>query len=189
MDLIKRMAEDFVANRISDGSPEHEEVIASVKNTLYDIRDINDKIKYLNIVLDENYKIYDIHKTNCSNPEKCLTNFSHESIAYFLGNELKNLGVDINGDTFTLEDKKEADSKLEKILEELQTLKDGQQIIYEQLTKDVEELKELYYLGKKKWYRQFIGTALEMTASGIVSETASKNIIDLVKNNMSNLLD
>jgi hypothetical protein len=35
-------------------------------------------------------------------------------------------------------------------LKKIQTLKDGQQIIYDQIAKDIEELKELYYLGKEK---------------------------------------
>ncbi len=188
MDLIKKMAEDFVKYNISGGTSEYKVVINDVKNKLYEIDDQPDKIKYLNIVLDGNQTEYNKHKLVCKDEEHCLTNFSHESISYFLGNELKKLGIVINDDTFTSEDKQEADSKLDKILEEIQTLKDGQQIIYDQITKDIEELKELYYLGKKKWHRQFIGTAIEMTTSGIVSETVSKSIIEVVKNNVVNLI-
>lgn len=188
MDIIKKMAEDFVKYNISGGTSEYKELINDVKNKLYEIDDQSDKIKYLNIVLDGNQTEYNKHKLVCKNEEHCPTNFSHESISYFLGNELKKLGIVINDDTFTPRDKLEADSKLDKILEEIQTLKDGQQIIYDQIAKDIEELKELYYLGKKKWYRQFIGTAIEMTTSGIVSETASKSIIEVVKNNVLNLI-
>lgn len=187
MDLIKKMADDFVKYKISGGAPEYKEVISDVKNIIYEIDDQRDKIKYLNIVLEANQAEYNEHKLICRDKENCLTNFSHESISYFLGNELKKLGVVFDDDAFTLMDKQDSDSKLNKILEEIQTLKDGQQIIYNQITKDIEELKELYYLGKKKWHRQFIGTALEMTASGIVSETVSKSIIDIVKNNALNL--
>ena len=39
--------------------------------------------------------------------------------------------------------------KLDKILSDLQTLKNGQQIIYEDLKEEIESLKELYILGKK----------------------------------------
>lgn len=182
------MADDFIKYKISGVTPEYKDVIHDVKNILYEIDDQRDKIKYLNIVLEANQTKYNEHKLICQDKENCLTNFSHESISYFLGNELKKLGGVFDNDVFTLTDKQDSDSTLNKILEEIQTLKDGQQIIYDQIIQDIEELKELYYLGKKKWHRQFIGTAIEMTTSGIVSETVSKSIIDIVKNNALNLI-
>ena len=84
MDLIKKMAEDFVKYNISGGTPEYKEVINDVKNKLYEIDDQSDKIKYLNIVLEGNQTEYSRHKLICEDEEHCLTNFSHESISYFL---------------------------------------------------------------------------------------------------------
>lgn len=188
MDLIKHLAEDIVIDKIDGQYPEYEIIIDLVKTKLYDINNVSDKIKFLNIILEGNSKAYDLHKPGCIQPQTCPNNISHESISYYLGQELEKVGVIINEDAFTAEDKIASNEKLEKILQELQSLKDGQQIIYEQMVKEVDDLKELYYLGKKRWYRQLAGTAVEMTASGIISETVSKNIIDIVKQGVNKLI-
>ena len=188
MDIIKKMAEEFVRDNIDGYQPNSKNIINSVKNSINTINNVSDRIKYISVVLEGNSRIYEEHKLICTKPVDCPVNFEHESITYFLGQELTNLGVIIDVDAFTSKEKSEAEDKLEKVLNELQSLKDGQQIIYDQLVKEIEELKDMYFLGKKKWHRQFIGTAIEMTASGIVSESISKNIVDVVKSGIINLI-
>lgn len=182
MDLIKKIAEDFVKYNICDGAPDQEKVVNDVRNKLFELHDEKDKVKYLNIVIEGNKMASNSHRLVCQN-ENCNTDFAHEYISYFLESELKKLGVSVNEDSFTSEDKSNANLKLEKIIEEIQTLKNGQQIIYDQVISEIEELRNLYYLGKKKWYRQYIGTMFEMTVSGMVSETVSKSIVESIKNN------
>ena len=188
MDFIKKMAEEFVSDYLDNRQPNSKKIIDSVKNMIYEISSVSDRIKYLSIVLEGNSRVYEQHKLICTKPVDCPNNFEHEAITYFLGQELIELGVVLDGDVFTKEEKREADDKLENVLSELQSLRDGQEIIYNQVVKEIEELKELYYLGKKKWYRQFMGTAVEMTVSGVISETISKSIIESFKKNILNLI-
>lgn len=61
-------------------------------------------------------------------------------------------------------------------------------MLYEDLLKEINELKDLYFLGKKKWYQLLIGKSVEMAAGGIVSETVSKQIIEQVKSNLPGLI-
>jgi hypothetical protein len=188
VDIIKKKAEDFAKYQFLSSQIDSDDIISSTRNKLYEIDNVLDKIKFLNIVLDTNSSKYDKHKKVCRDPETCGINASHEEVTYFLGQELSRLGVCINDDTFTVDDKMEAEDKLDKIISEIQTLKDGHQIIYDQLVNEITELKELYYLGKKKWYRQLIGTGAEMAVGGIISETVSKKIIEIVKGEISKLL-
>lgn len=67
-------------------------------------------------------------------------------------------------------------------------MKHGQQIIYEELTDEINELKNLLFLGKKKWYQLLVGKSVEMVASGIVSETVVKGILDNSKISFPTLL-
>lgn len=170
------------------GVSRYEEVLDAAKSDVYGIDNPADKIKYLNFILDRNNKDYAKHKLVCQNPENCSHNYAYGSIEYYLTQELNRLGVHFNDDTFTEEEKEQAETKLDKILRDLNDIKLGQQVIYEDLTKEINELRDLYFLGKKKWYQLFIGKSIDMVASGVVSETISKQIIEEVKKNLPTLI-
>ena len=46
---------------------------------------------------------------------------------------------------------------------------------------EIEELKNLYVLGKKNWKQLLLGKTGEMVSSGIVSEEVSKPLFELAK--------
>lgn len=181
MDIILKQANRFVDNYFDGGLSPYQEILDSAKGKVYEIDNPLDKIKFLNVVLERNNSEYEKHKPVCGDPGNCAKNFAYENIAYVLTQELNRLGVHFNDDTFSDTEKQEAENKLEKILSQLSELKIGQQVIYEDLTKEINELKELYFLGKKKWYQLLIGKSTEIVASGIVSETVVKEIINIVK--------
>ena len=56
----------------------------------------------------------------------------------------------------------------------------GQQIIYDDLSAELQELKDFYILGKKKWYQLFLGKTAEMVIGGVISETVSKELINVM---------
>ncbi len=178
MDIIKKISEKFIQRYLNGRISKYAEIIEAARTQLYDIDNQLDKIKFLNIILEGNNKTYDRHKPNCQSPENCDVNFAHESISYFLVQELNRLGVQLNEDTFTVDEKDIADSKLDKILKDLEDLKMGHQIIYDDLLKEMNELRELYFLGKKKWHQLFTVKCIEMVTGGIISETVSKQIIE-----------
>jgi|GEM_PF-1278696 len=91
-------------------------------------------------------------------------------------------------DPFTFEEMHAADAKLDAILEELQKLKAGQEVIWTDIREDIEELKNLYSLGKKNWRQLLLGKIAEMVASGIVSDTASKAVEEIIKAGVSAFL-
>lgn len=188
MDIITKLANKFVQRRLHGRITKYAEIIEAARVQLYDIDEELDKIKFLRIILEGNNEIYDEHKPNCTSPDTCPINFAHESIAYFLAQELARLGVKLNEDTFTLEEKESADSKLDKILKDLEELKVGHQIIYDDLQNELSELKELYFLGKKKWHQLFTGKCVEMVSGGIISETVSKQIIKALEPTLTKLI-
>jgi hypothetical protein len=188
MDIIVKQANKFSDNYFNGGIFKYEELLKATRNKVNEIDNTFDKIKFLNVVLEKNNSEYEKHKPDCSDPDNCRYNFAYESISYSLMQELNRLGVNFNDDTFTDIEKKETESKLEKILSDLNELKAGHQIIYEDLAKEINDLKELYFLGKKKWHQLLIGKGVDMVASGIVSETVAKQIIETVKVSFPHLL-
>ena len=177
MDIIIKQAKRFSENHYDGGVSDYREIIGGAQEKLLGIDNSLDQIKFINVVLEKNSSEYEEHKKVCRNPEDCDKNFAFENIEYYLTQELNRLGVSFNEDAFTNDEKQDAASKLEKVISDLNDLKLGQEVIYEDLIKEISELKDLYFLGKKKWHQLLIGKTAEMVASGIVSETIAKQII------------
>jgi len=176
MDIIAKQAQRFADNVFDSGVGNYERILSDVRRKVSEIDNKLDKVKFLNIVLERNKSIYDSHKLVCKEPTECQQNENHEVISYLLVQELNRLDIIFGKDVFTEEEKATADTKLDKILEELAFLKNGQQLIYDDLTYEINELRSLHFLGKKKWYQLLLGKSTEMVMSGIISETVSKKI-------------
>lgn len=185
MDFITRKAKDFISIHFLDGMDSAQTTISEVRHEISDIDNTADKIKFLNLILEKNNSSYAEHLKVCRDKEECSFNYKCETIAYYLSQELGRLGVHLNEDTFTEEEKVEAETKLNQLLKDLDEVKLGQQIIFEELT----ELRELFFLGKKKWYQLVAGKSIDMVTSGIISETVSKQIIEGVRKAVPHLLN
>jgi hypothetical protein len=183
MDIIIKQATRFTDNYFRGGA-RYQEILEKAKEIVNDIDNPLDKIRFLNIILERNNIDYEKHKPKCGDPLRCNESFAYEKVSYDLKQELSRLGVQINSDAFTSEEKKQHDSKLDDILYNLEILKTGQQVIFE----EINELRDLYFLGKKNWYQLLLGKSTEMVIAGIISETISKQIIESVKPCFPNLL-
>ena len=187
MNIIIEKAKRFADNYFQNPT-RYEELLTAAKSKLNDIDNSLDKIKFINFLLNRNNSDYENHKLKCTEQDNCRYNYAYENIAYYLCQELNRLGIHFNDDTFSEEDKQATESKLSQILKDLDEVKAGQQVIYEDLTKEINELRELYFLGKKKWYQLLIGKSVDMVASGIVSELVSKQIIEELKKSLPVLI-
>ncbi len=181
MNYINRRAEKLAQRFILGQVIEHEQVIEEVKSEIYNIEDNADKITFLRVILEQNAREHQNHLQICTTKNDCPTSYDHESIEYFLTQELNRLGIRTNNDQFSIEERDEAESKLDKILSDLQTLKNGQEIIYDDLKSELDSLKELFFLGKKTWVQLLLGKTGEMVISGIITETISKSIVSTIK--------
>jgi len=92
------------------------------------------------------------------------------------------------GDHFTIQERVIAGDKIDEILERVKTLELGQEVIYDDVCKELNEMKALLTLDKKNWKQLLVGKIMDMVASGIISETASKQIIEWVKPFIGKLL-
>ncbi|KRT15969.1 hypothetical protein ASU31_10700 [Pedobacter ginsenosidimutans] len=182
MDFIKKRAENFAKQYIDNQVDEHETVVDEAQMELSKIRNPLDKITFLRVILELNERQYQNHLLVCRNKNNCPENDSHEAIHYYLTGELEDLGIHLNEDQFTKEEQLTAESKLDQVLKELETVKFGHQVIYDDLMKEIQELKDFYILGKKKWYQLFLGKTTEMVLGGVISETVSKELVSVMGN-------
>lgn len=188
MDFLRNKAQRLVDAFIRGGMSDASEIISKVKTELYNIDEENDKVKFINIILEGNQLEYNRHLEKCTAPETCQTNQDHEEVNYYLQQELRRIGVTINEDSFSGKEKEDLTEYLDKILSDLKDLKDGQKIIYDDLKEELEELKKWFIIGKKNWRQMAVGKFGEMVAGGIISESTAKPILDAIKKGVMNLI-
>lgn len=183
---IESFAEEITSRYIEHGIGDENKLISKVRNELYEIKSEQDKLGLLTIVLEANEKEYQRHlNDDCTDPKVCGTNKRHQRVAYYLQQELEELGININADHFTWEEKTQCNTQLDDLIE---TLKSSNQLLSEQLEilrGEIEELKNLYVLGKKNWKQLVLGKTGEMVLSGVISEEVSKPLINLAKDILS----
>jgi hypothetical protein len=177
MSYIQKMTEQFITDSFRGRMVGNrlENLIAQSISTADDIENPLDSVKFLTKVLEKNEEKYQEHLKGCTNKNGCPENLGHEKIAYKLTKELKRYNKNgLTDDIFTTEEKEQADSKLDKILSHLQTIKDGQEIIYN----DIAELKELHFLGKKNWKQLAVGKLTGVVAAGVIEEATAKDLLE-----------
>ncbi len=177
MTFPERRADEFFRRYLANGVGDFSKIKSYVNEDLYEFMDDPDRIHYLNLLAERNQQKYTDHLKVCENLEGCPTNKDHERLSYFLTKELNELGVQLNDDIFTTEEKTAAEEKLEKLMTDLEEIKLSQTVTFQYIFEEMEELKKHFYLGKKKWKELFIGKGVEMAIGGVVSETISKKIL------------
>lgn len=186
MTYIQNLTKNFIRDNVIGFLTNSTSIVSAAKRDVGEIYNTNDKITFLTAVIDACNKEHESHNANpCRNPD-CPYDDAILYVSYHLNQELEQLGFKVNEDTFTPEDKAIAEDKIEQIINELQTIKDSQQIIYDELVKEFSELKELIYLGKKKWHNTLLGTGVNMAASGVVSEATAKPILNIITKDIVN---
>jgi hypothetical protein len=184
MNLIQRQADDFLEYN-HDEHGKYKEFVSAVKSELWEYNKTPYKIEFLERIMSGLKKGFDKHLSKCD--KDCDVKKYYENALFFLQEELEELETDIDSSDFSGTDKVQLNNALEKILSEMNTLKLGQQITYDDLASEFEELKDMMFLDKKTWSQLFIGKLAEMIASGVISETISKEIAESIKSNYSNL--
>lgn len=191
MNLIQKQADDFLAyNRHT--SENYQEFIRETRSELFNYRKTAHRIEFVQKLKLELKKLYDNHLVRCNYKDdkyKCHENLFYENALFFLQEELEDLEQQITPNDFSLEERQTINIGLQQILEGINFLKTGQEVTYDDFKAEFEQLKDLYYLDKKTWSQLFAGKLTEMVAGGIVSETASKSIVDLVKTHYSQLFN
>ncbi len=178
---IQSLSEEIVSRYIQHGIGDVNKLISKVRSELFEIKSETDKLGFLRIILDANETEYQKHLIGCKSPKTCDTNKQHQKIAYYLLQELTEIGFEIPNDCFTSKEKDYFNEKLDSLIE---IIIENDKLVQEQidqLKQEIEELKALYIIGKKNWKQLLVGKTGEMVTAGIVSEAVSKPLLDVAK--------
>jgi hypothetical protein len=179
MNLIQKQANEFCRFKL-DGHGKHKEFINDVRMELYEYKKVPHKIEFIETIIVKAKTAYDEHLPVCSNKDKCTINDYYENTLFFLQEELEDLEGQLGTEDFSKSEKIELNLALQKIITDLDQIKLGQQITYNDLQTAFEEMKDLYYLNKKTWKQLFVGKLSEMVAGSVISETVGKDLGETV---------
>lgn len=187
MNIIQKQADEFVRYHMNEHS-EYKKFIDKVHQHLREYKKTTYKIEFVEYVIRKAKIAFDDHLLECTSKNNCGVNIFYENSLFFLQEELKELESELNPVDFSRQEKTSLNQTLQKIVEDLNTIKLGQQITYDDVKDEFEELKDLYYLNKKNWVQLFTGKLSEMVAGGVISETISKNLAEIIKTSYEDLI-
>jgi hypothetical protein len=179
MNIIENIAKELIEENYNN-SENKNYFLNALDKELARHRKQTDKVMLLSKVRDLIQEMHDEHYENCREREDCQTLKWNLQSIHYVNNILLDYSASTNhDDIFTNAEKDEYSKKLDRILEEIEVLKVGHEVIYEGISEEIEMLKNQFYLGKKNWKQIIVGKAVEMVIGGVVSETISKELIDL----------
>lgn len=182
MNLIQKQAATFYERSMRESRTKHQEFVNEVKSELFNYRKTAHKVEFLQWILSKLKMDFDRHYEECEHKGNCQINETYENSLFFLQIELEEIEASLSENDFTSLAKTEMDLKLNEILDQMKTVQLGQQITYDDIKTEIEELKELYFLNKKNWKQLVFGKLFEFTASGMVGEGISQPVMEFLRN-------
>jgi hypothetical protein len=149
-------------------------------NILYSLASREDQLNFLLALIEPINNEAEDHAKVCRNPDDCSTSIRHEDVLFFLTQKLERVGFIFSDDKFTSDEKQKMNDALQTILKQVQDLKYGQEVIYENFKEEFDELKNMYYLGKKNWWQQFQGKLASLTAATVIGPQIQGTFQDLI---------
>lgn len=181
MNVVNEIAKEFGENRYRYAN-NVKEFISEVKTELNDFRNEKDKLIFLTTIKNSVKLDYDEHFSECKNKSECGELKDHLKTIYYLDNQIQSFGINQKSENeFSENEKNNYSLKLDKIISDIEILKQGQELTYNDLLNEIGELKELYFLGKRNWKQLLAGKIIEMVTGGVLSETVSKELIELTE--------
>ncbi len=189
MSLIVKQVESFYRSNFNNDNS-YKLFISELRSHLYDYRKDSHKLEFLTSLIVIIKNDYDKHDIECDyNPKaNCPTNIYFEDTLFFVQNEIDELLENMPTTEFNNIERVNINQSLEKILSDLDKVKMGQELTYNDFENEFKELKELYFLNKKTWSQLLIGKLSEMVAGGIIGESVSKDIVETVSKNFDGLI-
>lgn len=192
MNIIERQAEDFYKYKAGDISAHnYKDLVHRVKDELLEYPKTQHQVEFLARVIVILKKEYDQHEDVCNAKvkENCRMGNAYQNALFFLQEELEELETTLQDDYFTFSERKNINTSLEQILTKVNEIQLGQKITYDDIFDEIEDLKSYYYLSKKHWIEMLLGKLTNMIASGVVSETASKKVVEVIQKHYPDLLN
>lgn len=196
--VVQRQTRDFCLNVLSvimlrvKARDQHSKdlVIKAIKTRLKELANKNDKLVFISEIL--------IHVNKLTNQDDDIisdldANELVEDIQHLLVRELEKLEIGVDKNAFGHEEIKDLGFKINKIIDKLERISSGQEVIFdriEEMKKDYEDLLKSFGLGKKPFFQRFAGIVVTYAGEKGADETINilKPLIKDVFDRATNLI-
>lgn len=178
-EVINRKAQQFCRGRLMGPLYNVRELGDKVQSELWGLNSDADRIQFLGYIINHVVEVIADHESKC-HKEHCRVGPDGQEFLYYLYGKLTESGLKIEGDNFTSSEIVENNRTINELSYKLDEIKTGEYILYDDiqlvaeqindLKTDIAELKNLYVLGKKKWYQQVHGIIFENLANRALDE-------------------
>lgn len=186
MDIIKEIAKDFIRDNYDEGES-GKKLADEALHKSYDLKDDNDRLIFFNLIKDHAKETFGFHYETCKRDD-CNYSKQFKLLNYYIDKHISELEIN-STDFFTYQEKNENNDKLDKVLSEIEKLRNGQELIYDDLIQEINDLKEMYHLGKKTWSQVLKGKSFEMLISGVLDKTIIKHLVEIVEKDVTKLIN
>jgi hypothetical protein len=159
---------------------------------MYDYNKISDRLIFLKRI---RYRVkigLDNHDAMCSRFRdgiRCQKHDILEDYLFFLNSIIDEHEPDLEKTSLTAENVAELESVLNTIKADLSILKLSAEFSYNEIISELEEIKSLYFLNKKNLAEVIVGKFSEMVSGGVISETLSKGLVEVINRNYPSLVE
>lgn len=176
----KRFSQYFLKDAISIKNAKEK-----IEQKLHDILLDKDKLSYLNVLRHGVESGYIEHKKKCTSPT-CSQDKYFPTAMFTIDQQIEYINKFYtpsvkDEDKFSLEEQVELHQKINKIVEELEKIGIGQEIIFN----EIDDLKEHLNLGKKNWLKFLKGTIVTLG----IEKSIEKSILDPIFQTLSEGLE
>jgi hypothetical protein len=147
-----------------------------------------DKLNFLRKLKEENQIEITEHKIKCDKSE-CQFMKDRNAGMFLYNQEIEYLNEHyvfkpLDEDKFTPQDQANYDQKINDILQKLESLGHGQEVIYE----EIESLKNYYNLGKKTWTQLLAGKVVSVGIDKTLEEIIFNDPIKYLSEQVDNII-
>jgi hypothetical protein len=179
MNIIEKQALLFAEKLYNDGMVNSmEKLNSNVTSKLYEFKRDRDKLDFLKTlrnqtVIQQAEHLETCKQTNCEFIEErnlglFIIDQEIDSINEYFTNEEK------SGNSFSPSEESEIQKRLNEILEQIEKLGFGQEIIFE----EIESLKGNFNIGKRDWFQLLKGKLIDLTIENILSKELISDIFN-----------
>lgn len=160
MNVVEKEAISFFGRKLYKTSTSLEGIKSTLEMKLFDFKRDRDKLDFLKILYDKTSIAKEEHAKNCTG---CGFDDTRNKGLFVIKQEIESINENYlintkSEDSFTVEQESKLHSKINEIIEKLEKLGFGQELIFNEM----DELKAHFNLGKKNWFQLVKGKLFDI---------------------------
>jgi len=189
MNIVEKEAKKCSRSFYNSGKINNLENLKSELNRkLYNFTRDRDKLDFLKILRQESVREKEEHKKICTK-NICPFEEDRETGIFAIDQEIDSINrfyryEPLSEDKFTPEEESELQCKLNEIVERLEKLGFGQEIIFD----EIESLKNHFDLGKKNWFQLLKGKLIDLTIEAVIEKTIVAEIFSFLSGGFTHVI-